>query len=61
MTLNTSTPQTMQDKTNLNEDLTDWIIPSLPGSDTYRHQYEWTEDQSEELPWVSDKNWKPSF
>ena len=42
------------------DDLVEMVIPALPGSATYGHQYEWTEDQSEQLPWVNDKNWKPA-
>ena len=50
--------------TNLNadqlDDLVEMVIPARPGSATYGHQYEWTADQSETLPWVNDKNWKPA-
>ena len=34
------------------DDLVEMVIPALPGSVTYGHQYEWTEDQSELLPWA---------
>ena len=50
----------METVNNCPEDLTEMIIPALPGADTYGHQYEWTEDQTEILPWVTDKNWRPA-
>ena len=50
----------METNTNCPEDLTEMIIPALPGADTYGHQYEQTEDQTEILPWVTDKNWRPA-
>ena len=50
----------VETNTNCPEDLTEMIIPALPGADTYGHQYPQTEDQTEILPWVTDKNWRPA-